>query len=161
MTRTIKVNNRPIDIPDGATVLQVKEAARAAGIEPIVKGAGGRIEFRAYHPKSGAASLVADTANVDDLRIGRWRYKALECGWTDVEASNRIGSGRGGYWPASPGRMNVWQIRDAAGDNRIWSRVRALRAPAYFHRKGLFHRDGWDHRPDWRDHSECAWRPIR
>ena len=143
MSRTVKVNNQPVEIPDNSTGKQVQEAARAVGIDPIVKGAGGKVELRAYH-RSGAAILVEDSTRVDRIRVTRKEtFAADSFGFTEVEVSNRIGSGRYGYWPASPGRLNLSQIRDAVGDKRIWRIPISQRAISIFRKMDKYAGEDW------------------
>ena len=137
----IKVNNKPVTVPDNATAKQVKNAALKVGIVPVKKGAGGAIELRAYLP-SGGALLIADTVRIERIKDGKWTYNTKSFGFTDVEFSNRIGSGREGYWPASAGRLNDKQIRAAAIEGstwgrRVWKRQIVFKAPDMFRGKGF------------------------
>ena len=144
--RTVKVNNRIVKIPTNATAAQVKTAAHAVGIEPIVKGAGGVVELRGI-TSAGLSILLKDNANMQRFRMGRHTFQFDEFGYTSVERSNAIGSGRGTYWPARTGHMNIHQIKAEVWgahpkNRRLWSTPRCFSAP-----KMLLGR-GWDKDPN-------------
>ena len=139
VARTVVVNFKTVSVPAHATAAQVIAAALAAGVEPSRWGAGGVLELRAYIGKGGAAVLMGADDDTEAVQGGRKTYKVEEFGLRDaelVEPSNALGSGRGTYWPASPGRQNRHQVRAAvlAADPRygwIWRIPRMFTAPEF------------------------------
>ena len=150
--RKIIVNTRALTIPADARVGDIKRIARAAGIEPALRGRGGVLELRGY-VGSGAKLLDHDSA------VPRCRHTASgyfeEFGFRDAEPAtdNSLGSGRERYWPARSGHRNVRQVRAAVyaahpGNRRIWPMQLCLRAPSILHAIGAFPRDDWDPNPN-------------
>ena len=141
--RIVKVNNKKLEISDNARGIDIQKTSLDAGINPIRKGAGGCLELRGYHDRSGAAFLVKDYQLPRVwIRADKKHYVFTSFSFTDVEMSNRIGSGRSSYFPARKGRMNQFQIRAAVDDTRIWPIHRVLKAPEIFRKLGSFN-VGW------------------
>ena len=135
--RSILVNNSPVDVPEDANGLQVKEAALAAGVTPSARGAGGVVELRGYLP-SGGAELIGDTMPTVDWKPknARWTHTFTEFSFRSVEPSNALRYAGRTYWPASPGRLNAAQIRAAVRDTKIWSMPNILQALEHFRKEG-------------------------
>ena len=141
--RLIKVNNKTFLIDKNATGAEIQVAARSHGFGPILKGAGGVVELRAYTPSGGALLVKDNQQPIAGLRDGKWTYKIHSFSFTSVERSNRIGSGRSSYFPASAGRLNPEQISAAVGDTRIWRRHLVLNAPRFFMDRGTYPGPDW------------------
>ena len=135
--RTVKVNNRPVEVPDNANGNDVKIRALAAGIMPANHGHGGVVELRGYLP-SGGAELIGDNMRIVDWKPkrDRWKHTFTEFGFREVERSNALRYAGRTYWPASPGRLNAAQIRAAVKDTKIWSYKNVLQAIEHFQKEG-------------------------
>ena len=58
--------------------------------------------------------------------------------------SNRLGTGREMYYPARPGKLNHYQVKEAVNEHRIWPIHLVLRAPEILREQNLYHGPDWN-----------------